>query len=432
MAAPDASKNRPPAFDPRPPVRAAVAGAIAGLVGGAYRLVLGPDAPWSSERIVRLAHGPVDWVGVAGLFAAGAALSRWLTVRFAPEASGSGIPQVEESLAGNMSLRWRRLLPVKFVGGALALVSGLSLGREGPTVHLGAGIASALEGPLDASARRAMLAAGAAAGLTAAFSAPIASFIFVLEELRLRPSRLVVSTVLPAVLASYLVVQRLVGPGPMFEVPPVPTPSAALTPLFLALGLAAGMVGVVFNRGLLRSLDLFATMPRRLPWLGAAAVGALAAVVAYWLPEAIDGGEHAVEALIQGRMSPALVGLTVFLVVKLGLTLASYGCGVPGGIFAPQLALGAAVGAIVHTLAPDLGGGTLGPVLATAGMVGVFAASVRAPMTGLVLLVELTHSGRFLIPQATAALAAYLFAAAVRDRPVYEALRERDERHDRA
>jgi CIC family chloride channel protein len=432
MAAPDASKNRPPAFDPRPPVRAAVAGAIAGLVGGAYRLVLGPDAPWSSERIVRLAHGPVDWVGVAGLFAAGAALSRWLTVRFAPEASGSGIPQVEESIVGNMSLRWRRLLPVKFVGGALALVSGLSLGREGPTVHLGAGIASALEGPLDASARRAMLAAGAAAGLTAAFSAPIASFIFVLEELRLRPSRLVVSTVLPAVLASYLVEQRLVGPGPMFEVPPVPTPSAALTPLFLALGLAAGMVGVVFNRGLLRSLDLFATMPRRLPWLGAAAVGALAAVVAYWLPEAIDGGEHAVEALIQGRMSPALVGLTVFLVVKLGLTLASYGCGVPGGIFAPQLALGAAVGAIVHTLAPDLGGGTLGPVLATAGMVGVFAASVRAPMTGLVLLVELTHSGRFLIPQATAALAAYLFAAAVRDRPVYEALRERDERHDRA
>ena len=428
---PDASENRPPAFDPRPSVRAAVAGALAGLVGGAYRLVLGANAPWSSERIARLAHRPVDWVGVTVLFAAGAALSRWLTVRFAPEAAGSGIPQVEESIAGSRSLRWHRLLPVKFVGGVLALASGLSLGREGPTVHLGAGIASALEGPLGASARRAMLAAGAAAGLTAAFSAPIASFIFVLEELRLRPSRLVVSTVLPAVLASYLVVQRLVGPGPMFAVPLQPTPSAALTPLFLALGVAAGMVGVVFNRGLLGSLDLFAALPRRPAWLGAAAVGALAAVVAYWLPGAIGGGEHAVDAMIQGRMPLALAGLIVFLVVKLGLTLASYGCGVPGGIFAPQLVLGAATGAIVHALAQGVGGGTLGPVLATAGMVGVFAASVRAPMTGLMLLVELTHSGRFLIPQATAALAAYLFAAAIRDTPVYEALRERDDQHGR-
>jgi CIC family chloride channel protein len=432
MAGPDASKDRPPAFDPRPPVRATVAGAIAGLVGGVYRLVLGPDAPWSSQRIARLAHGPVDWVAVAALFAAGAALSRWLTVRFAPEASGSGIPHVEESIAGDRSLRWRRLLPVKFVGGALALVSGLSLGREGPTVHLGAGVASALGGPLDASARRAMLAAGAAAGLTAAFSAPIASFIFVLEELRLRPSRLVVSTVLPAVLASYLVAEGLIGPAPMFELPAVPVPSAALTPLFLTLGLAAGMIGVVFNRGLLRALDLFAALPSRPRWLGAALVGVLAGVVAGLLPAAIGDGEQTIEAIIQGRFPPALLGLTVFLVVKLGLTLASYGCGVPGGIFAPQLVLGAAISAIVNTLAPDLGGGTLRPVLATAGMVGVFAASVRAPMTGLVLLVELTHSGRFLFPQATAALAAYLFAAAIRDTPVYEALRERDQRRDAA
>ncbi len=271
-------------------MRAAVAGGITGLVGGGYRLVLGPDVPWSSERIAPLVRGRLGWLALAALFGAGAALSRWLTGRFAPEASGSGIPHVEEAMAHDRRLRWRRLLPVKFVGGALALVSGLSLGREGPTIHLGAGIASALEGPLGVRARRAMLAAGAAAGLTAAFSAPIASFIFVLEELRLRPSRLVVSTVLPAVLASYLVTQRLVGPGPMFEMPPVPPPPAALMPLFLALGLAAGMLGVAFNRGLLRVLDVFEAAPGP-RWLGAAVVGVAAAGVACWLPAAIGGGE---------------------------------------------------------------------------------------------------------------------------------------------
>jgi CIC family chloride channel protein len=411
-------------------VRASLAGAIAGLVGGGYRLVLGPGAPWSSERIAALPQHRIGWLVLAGLFGVGAALSRWLTVRFAPEASGSGIPHVEEAIAHDRPLRWRRLLPVKFVGGALALLAGLSLGREGPTVHLGAGIASAMEGPLDARTRRAMLAAGAAAGLTAAFSAPIASFIFVLEELRLRPSRLVVSTVLPAVLASYLVTQRLVGPAPMFAMPIVPTPATALTPLFLTLGLAAGMLGVGFNRGLLRALDLFDALPPP-RWLGAALVGVVAAGAACWLPAAIGSGEQTADFLIRGSFLPTLAMLCVFLAVKLVLTLASYGCGVPGGIFAPQLVLGATVGAIAHTLAPDLGGGALGPVLATAGMVGVFAASVRAPLTGLVLLVELTHAGHFLIAQATSALAAYLFAAVMRDRPVYEALRERDDRRSR-
>jgi hypothetical protein len=285
-------------------------------------------------------------------------------------------------MAHDRRLRWRRVLPRQVPGrSARARLGALArAGRADDT--LGAGIASALEGPLGRPGTARDVAAGAAAGLTAAFSAPIASFIFVLEELRLRPSRLVVSTVLPAVLASYLVTQRLVGPGPMFEVPPVPTPPAALMPLFLALGLAAGMLGVAFNRGLLRVLDVFEAAPGP-RWLGAAVVGIAAAGVACWLPAAIGGGEKVAGALIRGSFQPTLAILVVFLLVKFTLTLASYGCGVPGGIFAPQLVLGAAVGAIVHVLAPDLGGGTLGPVLATAGMVAVFAASVRAPMTGL-------------------------------------------------
>jgi CIC family chloride channel protein len=429
MADPEGLESRPGVLDPRLPFRSVLVGGAAGLVGGLYRLLLDHVSDWDRRVLAAIGTVPLGWFALAGLFAAAAALARWLTLRGAPEAAGSGIPQVEESLRRDARLpRWHRLLPIKFVAGGLALSGGLSLGREGPTVHLGAAVASGLQRGLGRAARGAILAAGAGAGLTAAFSAPISGFVFVLEELRLEPSRPMVVTALPAVLVSYLVTTALLGAEPLFSLPPVRAPSVALLPLFVSLGLAAGMVGVIFNRGLLWTLHAFDALPLRPSWLGAAAVGVAAAAVGVWLPAALGSGEHATAALVQGRLPLALGGLALLFGMKLALTLASYGCGVPGGIFAPQLLLGATLGAMAHALAPDLGDGMLLPVLATAGMAGVFAASIRAPLTGLVLVVELTHQGHLLLAQATSALAAYLFAAAVRDRPVYEALRERDVR----
>jgi chloride channel protein, CIC family len=408
-------------------LRATAAGALAGLVGGSYRWILDHIEPWRAELVAQLGGSVLGWIALAAVFALGAGLASWLTVRFAPEASGSGIPHVEETLARGGELRWKRLLPVKFVAGALALSAGLSLGREGPTVHLGAALAAALQGRLATLPRRALLAAGAAAGLTAAFSAPIAGAVFVLEELRVAPNLLMISTGLPAVLASYLVATALLGSQPMFALPVVVAPSRDVLPLFVALGIGAGILGVIFNRGLLAALGAFEAMRPVPKPLRAAAVGVFAAIVACWLPAAIGNGEPVAQALIKGPPSP-LTGLVVLLAVKLVLTLASYGCGVPGGIFAPQLVLGATLGAIVHALVPNVGGGTLGPALVTAGMVGVFSASVRAPLTGLVLIVELTHHGQLLLPQAVTTLAGYLMAAAMRDRPIYEALRARDAR----
>jgi len=404
-------------------LRALLAGALTGLVGGAYRLLLDGIEPWRARVVAEHGSAWVFWLALAGLFVAGTVLARWLTVRVAPEAAGSGIPVVEEALERGTPLRWLRVLPAKFVGGALALASGLSLGREGPTVHMGAAVAAMLGDREAAPVRRALLAAGAGAGLTTAFSAPLAGLVFILEELRESPTALTTSAALCAVLAAHAVVVALLGGGPLFALPPTPTPALAVAPLFLALGAAAGLVGVAFNRGLLAALDRF----ERWPWTwGAAAVGVVATAVMCWLPEASGSGELTVAAALGGRLGASLVVLAALLCVKLAFTLVSYGCGVPGGIFAPQLALGAMLGAIVHALAPDVGA-TL-PALATAGMAAVFTASVRAPATGLVLVVELTHGGHLLVAQATATLAAYVVATMLRDPPVYEALRERTNR----
>src|SRR4029450_13764157 len=122
-------------------------------------------------------------------------------------------------------------------------------------------------------------------------------------------------------------------------------PAATLLPLFLSLGLAAGMVGVAFNRGLLWALGVFDSLPLRPAWIGAAAVGVVAAALGVWLPAGLGSGEDAAGGIVQGRLARALGGFAALLVAKLVFTVASYGCGVPGGIFAPQLLLGATVGA---------------------------------------------------------------------------------------
>src|SRR4029453_2789599 len=241
MADPEVPESRPGALDPRLPIRGVLVGAVAGLVGGSYRWLLDHVYHWDRALLARLGNAWLGWLPVARLFATPAAVARWLTLRGAPEAAGSGIPQVEASLAQDARLpRWQRLLPIKFVSGGLALLGALSLGREGPTVHLGAAVASGLQRGLGRTARGALLAAGAGDGLTAAFRAPISGFVFVLEELRVAPSRPMVVTALPAVLVSYLVTTALLGRQPLFPMSPVVAPPAALLPLFLCLGLASG------------------------------------------------------------------------------------------------------------------------------------------------------------------------------------------------
>ena len=421
-------------LDPWSCMYAALGGALCGALAVLFRLGLG----WAEDSyadLIATANALPDggWAMLLVVSCVLTSVAGWLTFRFAPEASGSGIPHVENVLATGRIMRWRILLPVKFFAGLCGLGAGMSLGREGPTVQMGAAISEGLAQRfgLTPPLRRALIAAGAGAGLTAAFNAPLAGFVFVIEELGLEASALTYSTGLIATVTSNLVMQVGLGPGAIFSVGDAPVlPPTALW-LFLCLGVASGLLGVLFNQGILRSLDAFAFWRGGPRWHHTAAAGVVVAIVAWWFPDAIGGGERIAERLLRSEFSVAdpLNYLILLLGIKFFLTLVCYGCGAPGGLFAPLLALGAALGAIVGQYVEPFFDVATTPALAMAGMVGMFTGSVRVPITGVVLILEMTGGQHHLLEFTVTGLAAYLVATALGDRPIYEALLDRDLSH---
>jgi len=410
---------------------AAVTGLLAGLVGAAFHALL--DQAGSLRSGV---HGLLDgaavpgWLVVMGLGAMVLVSAAWLVRRFAPETAGSGVQEVEAILAGDRSLRWWRVLPVKFVAGILAVGSGLVLGREGPTVHMGAALGqmSADGLRLDQRQQRALVAAGAGAGLAAAFNAPLAAIVFVTEELR-EHFEYGFATLQSVILACCLAVAVsgwLLGQGPVLPLPPIEIPPVWALPLFVVLGIAIGALGVIFNAMLLESVRAFKGLRGRFGYLPVALAGMALGALVWFFPKMVGGGESLVETLIHEPM--ALVALVALLALRLLTTVGSYGLGLPGGIFAPLLALGTVVGAVVDALVRGLDPGVdltavLGPGLfAVAAMGALFAATVRAPLTGIILAIELTGAGDLILPVILTCLTATFAAEALGGRPIYSML----------
>jgi CIC family chloride channel protein len=418
-------------------VRSAAVGLLAGALAVAFRWAI---AGVDRVRLALLAAGHREpewgWAVAPLLGLAAGCLVGWLTVRFAPDAPGSGIPHIKGVLRGARTMSWKALLPVKFAGGALGIGSGLSLGLEGPTVQMGACGAQAVGGAagLGDRARRPLLANGAGAGLAAIFNAPLAGFIFTLEELR-RP--LLVSTysgALVAVVCAVMVARALSGQLPSFEVRGFPAPPLASFPLVIAIGAIAGLLGVAFNRSLL-ALHRLSFRIRAVPrWCLPGLVGAGVGLCAWWLPDATGGGHAFAQRLLTGAYPAGLGLLAALLVAKFTLTVASYASGAPGGIFAPLLVLGAVAGVIVGQASqwafPALA--STPTAFAVLGMAALFTASVRAPLTGITLILEMTGETAQLFALCAACLVAYLVAEALADRPVYDALLEDDLERRRA
>lgn len=411
--------------------RAALVGLCAGLLAVSFRRALfGAEA--GRERLLGLLQEHPAW-GWAILPAIGLILGclvGWGTQRFAPEAGGSGIPHLKGVLLHVRTLSWARLLPVKFLGGILGIGAGLSLGREGPTVQMGAAVARALAGPLRTPARDLpqLLSAGAGAGLAAAFNAPLAGLVFVVEELHRELSTRTAAGALIAAVCATVVTQWLAGDTPAFEAHGLtPMPLAAL-PLAAMVGVLGACAAAVFNRVLVAGQAAAMNQQRVPRWMLPGVAGVIVGIAAWWIPDAVGGGQGVAERVLADGAGLTLGALALLLVAKFALTIVSYSSGAPGGIFAPMLLMGALLGlAFAGTAAlvsPSLAGQS--QALAVLGMAAFFVGSVRAPLTGIVLISEMTGGYELLFPICITALAAYLTAEGLRSAPIYDALLEAD------
>lgn len=416
---------------------AGVIGLLSGLLAVLFQWAIYWAESLRGMLVDWLAASPVPaWLvlpvvcGLLGL-AAGALL------KLAPEASGSGIPHVKAVLLRLKPFRWMRVILVKLSGGLAAMAAGLSLGREGPTVQMGAAVGEGVAKYLKASRKSEsqLISAGAGSGLAAAFNAPLSGFIFVIEELQRELSPLTYGTALIASVVGNIVARLLTGQIPSFTIESHPTPSLWALPVAVVIGVAGAGVGVLWNKGIIASSTWFRRLPSISQMWKVAAVAAVAGLVVVLMPLAAGSGHHTAQDILRGEFNglqwmPFLFWL---LVVKFGLSLLSYGSGAPGGIFAPMLVVGAIVGQLcgqgAASLFPSLG---LEPqAVAILGMAALFAASVRAPLTAVVLIMEMTANFEILLFLLLASFTAALLAERWRGKPIYEELLAADLKRDK-
>jgi CIC family chloride channel protein len=412
---------------------AGACGFATGVVGAAFHLAVDTLFQWPLWLVERLDFGPVTFAAAAGVGAVGVLLAYLLTRYVAPEAAGSGVPEVEGALQGLRVVRWRRVLPVKFVGGLLALSTGLVAGREGPTIHMGAAIGSFLAERLRLGRPElhTLLASGAAAGLAAAFNAPLAAVLFVIEETRKEFTYTYRSyvSVIAASAASAFGMELVGGTAPPLHIVTAGMPLMIL-PVFMVLGAALGVLGVLFNRCLVLALDVRTVAFRRAPFAYAILVGGAVGALAIAMPVAVGGGEGLIPGLALADLPLRI--LLVIAVLRFVGTMASYPVGVPAGIFSPLLALATAVGLLAGTLLEVGLARTSLPIptlltaaFAVAAMGGLFSATIRAPLVGVVLVVELTGAYELILPIIVTCVTAHVVAQAMGGRPIYEVLLER-------
>jgi CIC family chloride channel protein len=407
---------------------APIAGAASGLIGAIFRLAL-EQADRFRDTLIASAHneGFAGFLFVTVACAGVVALAAWLVRRFSPYASGSGIPHVEGALRGELPPAPPDLILVKFVGGLLAIGSGLALGREGPSVQMGAVIAH-IVGKISRRSwpdRKVLLAAGAGAGLAVAFNAPIAGAVFVLEELVRRFDTRIAIAALGASAAAILIARLFLGDAPDFAVATPGYPGAAAWPLFVALGVVAGLAAIIYNYTLLGAVSVAERLDRWPVELQAAVIGAAVGALAWFAPGLVGGGDQITQRTLVGDATLAMIPLAFLLRFILGAV--SYAAATPGGLFAPMLVLGAQLGwfsgALCRLAFPDL---NIDPeAFAVVGMAAFFTGVVQAPVTGIVLVVEMTAGFTMFLPMLGACFTAMLTANLLHCSPIYESLRER-------
>lgn len=373
-----------------------------------------------------LADGQWQWLALYILSFIIIAYLLKLIVAREPMCTGSGIPQIKGILQGDMSMRWFSVLWSKIIGGVLAIGAGMSLGREGPSVQIGACVGQGLS---QTSRRtrfesRILMTAGAGAGLAAAFNAPLAGVIFGLEEMQKTISPALLLTGITASITAATVTEVVFGISPVFSMGYLLPLPLNLFDVLVVAGMVIGLLGRLFNIALAYSLNTYSRlglsgMKKPLVPL------ALAGILGFVLPEILGGGNLLVDSLV---VTDYTIGFLCLLFVgKFLFTMICFGSGVPGGIFLPMLVLGAAGGAVLAKLLVLAG---LLPAMYYAdiivfGMAAYFSAVVKSPVTGSILILEMTGSFQHMLALLVVSLTAYVISDLTGGRPVYDELLDR-------
>jgi len=405
-------------------VLALVIGALTGLVVVAFILLTEREGirlyPGGSDRWRRVVFPVVGSLSIG-----------YLLFRYFPYARGSGVPQTKAALFARDGRITLRTVLGKFFCTSATLASGIPLGREGPSVQVGAGIASILGRRLGLRPEKvkALLPVGAAAAIAAAFNTPLAAVLFALEEIVGDLHAPVLGSVVLASATSWMVLRLLLGNHPLFQVPQYQLVHPLELAIYAVLGVAGGLVSVAFTKLLLGMRARFLSFPQQTVWFQPVAGGLLVGVMGWFVPQVLGVGYGYVGDVLNGRMALSL--MVLLLVLKLFAVTTSYASGNAGGIFGPALFLGAmlggAVGTVAHRFLPAHTA-TAG-AYALVGMGAVFAGIVRAPMTSVLMIFEMTQDYAVIVPLMIANLMSLFISSRLQRQPIYEALAVQDGIH---
>jgi len=361
----------------------------------------------------------------------GALITGFLLFRYFPDARGSGIPQTKIALFIHEGYISFRTVIGKFGLCSASLASGIALGREGPSVQVGAGLASVLGRRLGLPADRvkALLPVGASAALAAAFNTPIAAVLFSLEEVMGDMHAPVLGSIVLSSATSWMVLHLILGDEPLFHVPAYQLVHPAEFAVYAALGAIGGVVSAGFVKLLLWQRKHFLSFPKTHAWFYPTVGGLTVGLLGWFVPDVLGVGYAAVGKALNGQL---LIGTMALLVVlKLVATATCYASGNAGGIFGPSLFLGAmmggAVGAAAHWMMPEYTGSV--GAYALVGMGVTFAGIVRVPLTSVIMIFEMTRDYSIIVPLMIANMVSYVISARLQEEPIYEALQHQDGIH---
>lgn len=415
-------------FSRRYQVDLVLEGVLVGLFGGGVVTLYRLSLSWA-EKTLRSVTGEI--AGNLGLMALWLAFLGLLVllvgrlVTWEPTTSGSGIPQVDAEVAGKLNMPWHRVIVAKFVEGTACALGGLSLGREGPSVQLGGmagkGVSRLLK--RNRGEERLLTTCGAAAGMAAAFHAPLTGVLFALEEIHKQfTASLIISVMASSLVADYLV-SGVLGVKPVLSISLASDLPHVDYLLVCALGVVCGLLGALHNRGMFESQELYNKITKGVPYLRLLIPFTLAGVAAFAAPDLMCGGDAIIEKCVR-YAGQGFMPLMLLLVGKYLFTTICFGSGAPGGTLFPLVVMGLLTGGAFAVAGNAFIGLDIAyyPNFLVLGIAGFFAAVVRAPVTGVVLAFELTGSLDAMLSVSLVSILAYIVANLTKTDPFYEHL----------